>query len=426
MTRNLSTSIYAKACAVIPGGVNSPVRAFKGLNMTPMIVESGSGAVIRDVDGREYIDYCMSWGSQILGHAHPAVVSAVIEQMKKGSSFGIATEIEEQLAAKIVELIPSIQKIRFVSSGTEATMTALRLARGFTGRTKIVKFTGHYHGHSDSLLVQAGSGASSLAASKGVNPSVIQDTLCIAFNDFQALEELFRFSSFRSEIAAVILEPITGNMGVVPPDPLFLEKLRKETARNGSLLIFDEVITGFRIGLQGAQGLYGIDPDLTCLGKIIGGGFPAAAIGGPSHILDHLSPLGEVYQAGTLSGNPVAMTAGLTTLSILEEPDFFQKLKRKTDQLTIPIGKSLANKNACLQQAGSMFSIFFGLKKVRSKEDLSVLDFSQFSLFFRYLFEKGIYIPPHPHEAWFLSAAHTEEQIKYTQECIKSFLAFMQ
>lgn len=420
--RSESEAIYARSCAVIPGGVNSPVRSFKGLNMTPMIVESGSGALIRDVDGKEYIDYCMSWGSQILGHAHPAVIMAATSQMQRGSSFGIATEAEEKLAAKIVNLIPSIQKIRFVSSGTEATMTALRLARGYTKRTKIVKFVGHYHGHSDALLVQAGSGASSLASSLGVNQTVVEDTLCLPFNDFEALDALFRSHPSRLDIAAVILEPITGNMGVVLPEPLFLEKLREETARNGTLLIFDEVITAFRVGLQGAQGMYGIDPDLTCLGKIVGGGFPAAALGGRAEIMDCLAPLGGVYQAGTLSGNPVAMVAGLATLSFLETADFYQKLKKKTDLLTLPIKESLTDKNGCLQQAGSMFSLFFGLKKVSSREDLSRLDSDRFALFFRYLFERGIYIPPHAHESWFISAAHTEEQLDYTRRTIDSFL----
>lgn len=416
--RTKTEAIYKKSCAVIPGGVNSPVRAFKGLNMTPMIVESGHRSLIRDVDGRQYIDYCMGWGSLILGHAQEEVCKAAIEQVQKGSSFGIATEAEELLGSKIVSLIPSIEKLRFVSSGTEATMTALRLARGFTGRKKIVKFSGHYHGHSDSLLVQAGSGAFGIASSKGVNPNVIEDTLCLPFNDLEALQALCR-----SDIAAVILEPIAGNMGVVAPTPLFLETLRQKTEQNGILLIFDEVITGFRVGLQGAQGLYQIKPDLSCLGKIIGGGFPAAALGGRAEILDHLAPLGDVYQAGTLSGNPVAMRAGLAVLSILETPHFFQELQRKTDFLTLPIREALRNKKGCLQQVGSMFSLFFGPSQVVSQADLSLLDTTCFASFFRYLFERGIYIPPHAHESWFISSAHTEEQLDYTRKCIESFIA---
>ena len=419
--RKKTEEIYTKACQVIPGGVNSPVRAFKGLNMTPMIVESGRGALIRDVDGKEYIDYCMGWGSLILGHAHPSVTSSAIEQLKKGSSFGIATEAEQLLASQIVSLIPSIEKIRFVSSGTEAAMTALRLARAFTKRSKIVKFSGHYHGHSDSLLVQAGSGASHLPASKGVNQAVIDDTITLPFNDFEALDHLFQNHPHKNQIAAIILEPITGNMGVVLPIPFFLDKLREKTRQNGTLLIFDEVITGFRASLGGAQELYKIDPDLTCFGKIIGGGFPAAAVGGSSEILDLLAPLGDVYQAGTLSGNPVAMRAGLTTLQHLSAPDFYVNLKKKTDLLTLPIREAVHSRPACLQQAGSMFSLFCGVREVHSKDDLAHLDPHFFPLFFRHLFERGIYIPPHPLEAWFISEAHTEAQIEYTKEAILSF-----
>jgi glutamate-1-semialdehyde 2,1-aminomutase len=386
-----------------------------------MIVASGSGATIQDVDGKSYIDYCMSWGSLILGHAPKPIVDAAMAQMQKGSSFGIATEVELLLADKIVHLVPSLEKIRFVSSGTEATMTALRLSRGFTGRRKIIKFIGHYHGHSDALLVQAGSGASSMPCSLGVNQNVIEDTFCLPFNDLEGLKSFFRTHPSRSDVAAVILEPITGNMGVVEPLPHFLETLREETKRNGTLLIFDEVITGFRVGLQGVQGLYGIDPDLTCFGKIIGGGFPAAAVGGKAAILNCLAPLGGVYQAGTLSGNPVAMRAGLTALSILEMPCFFENLEEMTDLLTKPLQRLLSKNGSCLQQVGSMFSCFLGLEKVTSYADLSKLDFPLFARFFRHLFERGIYIPPHPHEAWFLSTAHTKEQIAYTLESIESF-----
>jgi len=420
--RERSEAIYERACRVIPGGVNSPVRSFRHLRMTPLIVESGSGSQIRDVDGRTYIDYCGSWGSLILGHAHPRIVAAVCEQMAKGSSFGIATEIEERIATKIVGLLPSVEKLRFVNSGTEATMTAMRLARGFTGRPKIIKFTGHYHGHSDALLIQAGSGVASLnplATSKGVNLSTIADTLCFPFNDFEQIRSFFRTSPLAHEIAAVILEPITANMGVVPPEPGFLEQLREETARIGALLIFDEVVTGFRVGLTGMQGRSKIDPDLTCLGKVIGGGFPVAAIGGKSAILDCLAPLGQVYQAGTLSGNPVAMRAGLETLCLIEQSGFYDSLQKKTDRLTAPIQNALRGKNACLQQASSMFSLFFGPKKVSAK---TTLDEEMFVQYFHYLFERGIYISPSSHEACFISSAHTEEQLDFTAGVITAFI----
>lgn len=423
-----SQTIFEKNCAVIPGGVNSPVRSFKSVGISPpLIVESGSFDMIRDVDGKEYIDYCGSWGALVLGHAHPQVVKAAQEQMAFGSTFGIATAIEGEMAAKVVQLIPSIEKVRFVSSGTEATMTAMRLARGFTERPKIIKFSGHYHGHSDSLLIQAGSGVANLnpmATSKGVNLNIIADTICLPFNDFEALTSFFRTNPIASQVAAVILEPITGNMGTVLPEPGFLNLLREETQKNGSLLIFDEVITGFRVGPQGAQGLFDIRPDLTCLGKIVGGGFPVAAVGGRKEIMDHLAPLGEVYQAGTLSGNPVAMRAGLETLKILSTPGFYQKLQGRADRLLLPLEEVLKNqkKQVVLQKCGSMFSLFFGKKKVSSKEDLKDLDEAEFVRFFQYLFEKGIYIPPASQEAWFISMAHTDEHLDYTLECIRSYL----
>lgn len=427
MIRSKSKEIYEKACTVIPGGVNSPVRSFRHLRMPPLIVESGSGGRICDVDGNSYIDFCCSWGALILGHAHPQVVQGVCQQIQKGSSFGISTEIEQQIASKAVSLLPSIEKLRFVNSGTEATMTAMRLSRGFTERTKIVKFTGHYHGHSDSLLIQAGSGVASLnplATSKGVNLSTISDTICFPFNDFHAIRSFFRTSHLATQVAAVILEPITGNMGVVLPEKGFLEMLREETARAGTLLIFDEVITGFRLGLTGAQGLYGIDPDLTCLGKVIGGGFPVAAVGGKAEILDCLAPLGGVYQAGTLSGNPVAMRGGLETLRLIEQKNFYSDLQKKTDRMTVPIQEAILRKNGnlCLQQKGSMFNLFFGLKKVQCKEDLKALDEEAFIRFFQYLFERGIYISPSSHEAWFMSSAHLDEDIEYTVSCITEFI----
>ncbi|PIS02778.1 MAG: glutamate-1-semialdehyde-2,1-aminomutase [Chlamydiae bacterium CG10_big_fil_rev_8_21_14_0_10_42_34] len=425
--RNKSSEVYANACKVIPGGVNSPVRSFRHLNMDPLIVERGLGDQLFDVDGNSYIDFCTSWGSLILGHAHPQIVQSVCDQMYKGSSFGIATDIEEKIASKIVSLIPSIEKIRFVNSGTEATMTAMRLAKGFTERAKIIKFSGHYHGHSDSLLIQAGSGVASLnplATSKGVNLSTIADTICLPFNDIETVRSFFRDSPIAKEVAGVILEPVTGNMGVVLPEPGFLQMLREETLKLGTLLIFDEVITGFRLGLQGAQGIFHIEPDLTCLGKIIGGGFPVAALGGRGEILDCLAPLGQVYQAGTLSGNPVAMRAGLETLCLLETGGFYESLQKKTDRITAPIIAALEKKNAnaCLQQLGSMFNLFFGVKKVRSKEDLKRLDEGRFVHFFKHLFERGIYISPSSHEAWFVSSAHTDEHIDKTVTVITAYI----
>jgi len=421
-----SEEIYRKSCVVMPGGVNSPVRSFKSVGMSPMIVESGAGDLIRDVDGREFIDYCNSWGALLLGHADERIVRAVCQQVAKGSSFGISTEVEEQIASKIVGLIPSVEKIRFVSSGTEATMTALRIARGFTGRSKIVKFAGQYHGHHDSLLVQAGSGVACLntsATSLGVNPGVIADTICLPFNDVEKVCSFLR-SRAGAEVAAVIVEPIAGNMGVVPPVNGFLQMLREETKRCGALLIFDEVITGFRVGLGGAQGLYGIDPDLTCFGKVIGGGFPVAAVGGKSAIMDCLAPLGQVYQAGTLSGNPPSMRAGLETLSVLEQAGFYEKLQQKADRLIKPIQEVLKKKNfpGCLQQVGSMFTLFLGPLKVERSEDLNALDYPLFGRFFRYLYEKGIYIPPAAQESWFVSSAHTDEHLDYTADCICKFI----
>ncbi len=424
MSRPKSKEIYERACRVIPGGVNSPVRSFRHLEMDPLIVDSGSGAKITDVDGNTYIDFCCSWGALILGHAEPGVVRGVCEQIQKGTSFGIATAIEAEMGAKIVKCVPTIEKIRFVNSGTESSMTAMRLARGFTERPKIVKFSGHYHGHVDSLLIQAGSGVTSLnplATSKGVNPNVIADTICLPFNDFGAVRSFFR-TEMAKEVAAVILEPVTGNMGVVPPDIGFLEMLREETVKNGSLLIFDEVITGFRLGLQGAAGLYKIRPDLTCFGKVIGGGFPVAAVGGRKEILDQLAPLGMVYQAGTLSGNPVAMRAGLETLKIVEKPGFYDALDAKANRMAAALREALRGKNGCVQQVGSMFNVFFGVKEVHSKGDLKTIDERKFIQFFKYLFDRGVYISPSSHEAWFLTSAHLDKEIDFALDCMLEFV----
>lgn len=427
MIREKSLEVYRQASKITPGGVNSPVRSFRHLDMNPMIAESGVGAKLFDLDGHSYIDFCCSWGALILGHAHPGVTEGVTQQLKKGTSFGVSTEIEMKLAAKVTQLLPHVEQVRFVNSGTEATMTAMRLARGFTERTKVIKFSGHYHGHSDALLMNAGSGAISLnplATSLGINPSAIADTICLPFNDFDALRAVFQNIEIARDIAAVIVEPVAGNMGVVLPEPGFLEMIREETAKINALLIFDEVITGFRVGLRGAAGLLGIKPDLTCLGKIIGGGFPVAAVGGRKEILECLAPIGQVYQAGTLSGNPVGMRGGLETLQFIEQEGFYDHLDNQIDRLVSPIESAIKERgaNACIQRAGSMFTLFFGVKKVTSKADLKYLDEKMFIRYFKFLFEKGIYISPSSHESCFISAVHQNQEIDYTADCIVQFI----
>lgn len=426
LERPISQGIYEKLCKVIPYGVNSPVRAFKGIAPYPMVVDSGSGALIKDADGHEFIDYCNSWGALIHGHAHPDILDAVYQRMKKGTSFGITTSIEEQLASKITGLVKSVEKIRFVSSGTEATMSAVRLARGFTGRDLIIKFAGHYHGHADFFLVQAGSGVFTLnpqSSSAGVPQEIVQQTVCLPFNDVEAVRNALRDPEVRTRIAGVILEPISGNMGVVPACEEFIQMLREETKKIGAVLIFDEVITGFRVGKQGAQHLYTVKSDLTCLGKIIGGGFPAAAFGGRAEIMDFLAPNGPVYQAGTLSGNPVAMEAGLQALNLLDRDGFYEELEEKTKIITEPVSDMLKQKkvNACLQRVGSMFTLFFGKTSVKNAQDAREVDLEQFAHFFRYLFDRGVYIPPAQHEAWFISMAHQKKHLEKTRDLILEY-----
>lgn len=422
--RPLTEALYDLSCHFMPGGVNSPVRSFKSLEMTPLMIESGKGEKIIDVDGNTYLDFCQSWGALILGHLPNPVVQALKKQLEKGTSFGIATRLEQQLAEKIIYHLPSIERIRFVSSGTEATMTAIRLARGYTGKPKIIKFNGHFHGHSDHLLVQAGSGVTDLpqASSSGILEEVVRATFSLPFNEIETCRS---FLSSRDDIAAILLEPIAGNMGVVPAHPSFLKMLREESEKRGIVLIFDEVITGFRVGLQGAQGLYGIQPDLTCLGKVIGGGLPAAAFGGKKELMDQIAPLGNVYQAGTLSGNPLAMTAGLATLNCLEEPLFFETLNAKTEQFLKPFREIVLQYDlpVAIQNVGSMFTFFFGVKKVEKKEDLLGLDQNRFKAFFKSLFSRGIYFSPSAYEAHFLSSAHTEESLKKAQLAIIEFLS---
>lgn len=425
--RPVSDSIYAKLCEVIPGGVNSPVRACKGLDVTPLVAEKGVGDLIYDVDGNAYIDYCGSWGALLFGHAHQEVITPAIERMKKGTTFGITTPIEEQLARKVIEHLPSIEKIRFVSTGTEATMSAIRLARGFTGRDVVIKYTGNYHGHADMLLVKGGSGMvgiNSESSSAGVTQEAVRHTVCLPFNDVEASKNIFYHPDYRNRIAAVIVEPIAGNMGVVAATKEFLNTLREETAKAGAVLIFDEVMTGFRVGLKSAQGMYGIKPDLTCLAKIIGGGFPAAAFGGRKEIMDYLAPLGPVYQAGTLSGNPVAMEAGLATLKLAEKPGVYEELERKTSLLADPIVEHIKKKNlnACVQRVGSMMTIFLGAKEISNMEDAHNLDKELFAKFFRHMLQEGIYIPPAQYEAWFISSVHTDDHLLKTRDAILKFL----
>lgn len=428
LNRSKSKEIYAKLCEVIPGGVNSPVRAFKGLNMSPLVIDRACADTIYDVDGNEFIDYCGSWGPLIHGHTHPAILQAASLQMCQGTTFGITTEIEGKLARQVVKLMPSIEKIRFVSSGTEATMSAARLARGFTKRNLLVKFIGNYHGHADFFLIQAGSGVVGLTAtssSAGIPDEIVSQTVCLPYNDIEVCKQFLLDPSYKDNIAAVIIEPIAGNMGCVPGTKDFLIMLREVTQSIGALLIFDEVISGFRVGLGGAQELYDITPDLTCLGKIIGGGFPAAAFGGRSDIMDCLAPLGNVYQAGTLSGNPVAMAAGLQSLKMLQAEGFYDELERKTNIITVPVKELFFKKklNNCIQQVGSMFTIFFGSTHIANMENGHLLDLEGFADFFRYMFSNGIYIPPAQYESWFVSSAHTEIHLEKTRDLILDYFS---
>lgn len=423
--RQKTEELYRRLCEVIPGGVNSPVRASLAMKQLPLVVSRAENDLIYDVDGKGYIDYCGSWGALIHGHCHPIILNAVEKRMRLGTSFGATTEVEEQLARKITEILPSIEKIRFVSSGTEATMSAIRLARGFTSRDLIVKFSGHYHGHADFFLVQAGSGVMGLTASssKGIPEESIKHTINLPFNDLEAVKKTLQDPSLSNRIACVILEPIAGNIGVVPAKPEFIALLREETAKIGALLIFDEVITGFRVAHKGAQSLYKITPDLTCLGKIIGGGFPAAAFGGRKEIMDQLAPLGPIYQAGTLSGNPVAMEAGLQALKLLELPGFYDELERKTDLLLNPLKEWIQKNNTktCIQRQGSMFTLFFGLGEVQNLEDARKLDGETYAKLFRFLFANGVYIPPLQQEAWFVSMAHEDKHLIRTRDFILTF-----
>ena len=419
-----SRAVFAEAQKYLPGGVNSPVRSFRGVGGDPVVVASGAGSRIIDVDGNEYIDYCGSWGPLILGHAHADVVAAVSSAATRGLTYGAATEPEVELARLVCEAVPSIEMVRFVSSGTEATMSALRLARAFTGRSKVLKFEGCYHGHADGLLVQAGSGIATLSLpdSAGVPASYAAETLVAPYNDIPAVEALFERNG--ADLAAVIVEPVAANMGVVPPAPGFLETLRRLCSSAGALLIFDEVITGFRVGLGGYQAMSGVMPDLTCLGKVVGGGMPVGAYGGRREVMSLVAPLGPMYQAGTLSGNPLAMAAGLTTLRELSRPGFYEALEARTARFAggIEAAASRAGVALRLNRVASMLTLFFAEAPVTDYTTAMAADRERYARFFHALLDAGVYFPPSQFEACFVSAAHGNGEIDATLAAIEGAL----
>jgi glutamate-1-semialdehyde 2,1-aminomutase len=421
---NRNEQLFARARALIPGGVNSPVRAFRAVGGTPRFFARGEGPFFWDADGKRYIDYVGSWGPLILGHAHPEVVEAVRSRAREGLSFGAPTELEIEMAELLCKTLPSMEMVRLVSSGTEATMTALRLARGFTGRPKIVKFEGCYHGHGDALLVKAGSGALTLGnpSSAGVTPETTAHTIVLDFNDAGQLEDAFR--RYGGEIAGVIVEPVAGNMNLVPGTREFLGALRSLCTQHGAVLIFDEVMTGFRVGARGAQGLYGITPDLTTLGKVIGGGMPVGAFGGRKDIMAKIAPLGPVYQAGTLSGNPVAVAAGLATLRLVLEPGFFEKLEAATRHLVEGLNAAARKRAIAFSAAhvGGMFGLFFRATPPRSYAEVMACDKEAFSRFFHAMLEEGVYYAPSAYEAGFVSAAHGAAEFAHTIAAAERFL----
>jgi len=414
-----ATILFSDAKQVIPGGVNSPVRSFRGVGGTPVFIDHANGAYIYDSTGKRYIDYVGSWGPMILGHAHPDVITAVKQAADKGLSFGAPTEIETLMAQRVCELVPSIELVRMVSSGTEATMSAIRLARGYTGRDKIIKFEGCYHGHSDSLLVKAGSGALTFGvpSSPGVPASVAADTITLTYNDSESVSTLF--AEIGEQIACIIVEPVAGNMNCIPPVPGFLETLRQVCDEYKCVLIFDEVMTGFRVGLFGAQGVYNIKPDLTTLGKIIGGGMPVGAFGGQRKIMECLAPLGPVYQAGTLSGNPVAIAAGLKTLELIAQPGFYDALTAKTEKLTSGLKERAQQAGIALttNSVGGMFGLFFSAEQqVTTFAQVMQCDQALFKRFFHAMLDAGVYLAPSAFEAGFVSAAHSDEDLDKTLE----------
>ena len=425
LNRQRSAELYATAKRRIPGGVNSPARSWGAVGGEPLFLTRGAGSRVWDADGNEYIDYVCSWGPLILGHAHPQVIAAIGEAAADGTSFGAPTERENIIAQMVADAYDSIDMARFVSSGTEATMSALRLARAYTARPKIIKFEGGYHGHSDALLVAAGSGALAhgIPDSAGVTASFAQDTLLSKFNDLPSVEA--HFAAFPNEIACVIVEPVAGNMGVVPPADGFLEGLRELTSRHNALLIFDEVITGFRVAYGGAQQRYGVKPDITCLGKIIGGGMPVGAYGGGAEIMATVAPLGPMYQAGTLSGNPVAMAAGAKTLDLLRQPGVYDALESKAQTLADGLAQVFADAETplCINRVGSMITLFFNANEVTGWESVSASDREGFARFFHRMLDEGVYLPPSPFEAMFVSTAHAESDIQATLDAARRALA---
>jgi glutamate-1-semialdehyde 2,1-aminomutase len=421
-------SLFQEACKYIPGGVNSPVRAFRGVGGEPIFFKKANGAYVVAADDRRFIDFVGSWGPMILGHAHPRVIEAVQQVAADGLSFGAPTELETRLARRVVELMPSIELVRFVSSGTEATMSAIRLARGFTGRDTIVKFEGCYHGHSDSLLIKAGSGALTLGVptSPGVPKSLASHTVTLNYNDVDQVQRVLR--QIGAQVACVIVEPVAGNMNCIPPAPDFLQTLRSECDRSGALLIFDEVMTGFRVALGGAQALYGVRPDLTTLGKIIGGGMPVGAFGGRRDVMEQLAPLGPVYQAGTLSGNPVAMIAGITTLELISEPGFHQRLGAMTDILVEKLATAASGEGIALStnHVCGMFGFFFTTERdVDRYAKVMACDVERFKRFFHGMLNEGVYFAPSAFEAGFLSAAHSAADIEATADAAARVFASM-
>ncbi len=413
---NVSRTLFKKAGRMIPGGVNSPVRACRSVGTDPVFIKKGRGSRLIDADANVYIDYVGSWGPMILGHAHPSVISAISRALERGTGFGAPTALEVELAEMIIAAVPSVEKVRMVNSGTEAAMSAIRVARGFTGRNLIVKFDGCYHGHSDMLLVAAGSGVATLgiAGSPGVPNGVIQDTLSLPYNDAEAFVSLMKKKG--KKIAAVIVEPIAGNMGLVPPREGFLQILRDQTDQYGSLLIFDEVMTGFRVAYGGAQGLYGVSPDLTCFGKIVGGGLPVGAYGGRKKIMSVVAPEGPVYQAGTLSGNPIAMAAGIATLKQLKKLRFYASLEKMSSALAEGIGRAAADAGikVAINRVGSMMGVFFTDRPVQNYDNAKTANLDLFSGYYRKMLSMGVYLPPSQFESLFISAAHTKQDIEKT------------